>query len=134
MKIGFSFGRCIRDIAEGKISLDEVAFIISATDIQNRDQIRAVILEYRTSYHYLRGIDQDLAMQIAYDIWDTNRLIQPRRQGMARHRQPENSIWVDIFPTALSDNMVVKKAWDTYRTMINMVENINVESLESLRE
>lgn len=134
MKIGFSFGRCIRDIAEGKISLDEVAFIISSTNIQKRDQILGVISEYRTSYQYLRGVDNDLAMQIAYDIWDTGRLIQPRRQGIARHQQPENSIWVDIFPTALSDNMVVKNAWDAYRTMINMVENIDVESLESLRK
>lgn len=131
MKIGFSFGRCIRDIAEGKISLDEVAFIISSTNIQKRDQILGVISEYRTSYQYLRGVDQDLAMQIAYDIWDTNRLIQPRRQGMSRHRQPENSIWVDIFPTALSDNMAVKNAWSAYRTMINIVENIDMESFKN---
>ena len=133
MKIGFSFGRCIRDIADGKISLDDVAFIISATDISDREQIRAVILEYSTSRQYLKGIDHDLAMQIAYDIWDTSRLIQPRRQGLPRHRQPAGTVWVDMFPTVLSDNTAVKNAWTAYRTMINMVENIDTEALETFK-
>jgi hypothetical protein len=44
--------------------------------------------------------------------------------------QPETSVWVDIFPTALSANDSVKKAWDAYRFMIHMVENVDTEATE----
>jgi hypothetical protein len=44
--------------------------------------------------------------------------------------QPENAIWVDIFPTVLSDNEAVKRAWDNYRFMIHMVENVDNEATE----
>ena len=35
MKIGFSFGRCIRDIVNGEINIDDVAFLITATRIRD---------------------------------------------------------------------------------------------------
>jgi len=63
-------------------------------------------------------------------LWNTNRVLQPRAQGMHRHMQPEESIWVDIFPTALSNNDAVKKAWDGYRFMLHMVENVDTEATE----
>jgi hypothetical protein len=47
--------------------------------------------------------------------------------------QPENAIWVDIFPTALSANEAVKRAWDHYRFMIHMVENVDDEALDTFR-
>jgi len=39
MKIGFSLGRCVRDIVNGDIGLDEVAFIITATSISSVEQL-----------------------------------------------------------------------------------------------
>ena len=49
---------------------------------------------------------------------------------MHRHAQPESSIWVDIFPTTATGNESVKKAWDAYRFMIHMVENVDTEATE----
>jgi hypothetical protein len=66
-------------------------------------------------------------------FWDNNKLIQPRRQGLHRHKQPANSIWVDMFPTELSENEAVKKAWDGYRFMLHMTENIDTEALETFK-
>ena len=105
MKIGFSLGRCIRDIVNGSISEDEVAFIIGATCIREKEQLDHVIDDYI-------------------------KLIQPRREGIHRHKQPENSVWVDMFPTELSTNESVKKAWDSYRFMLHMTENVDNESME----
>lgn len=130
MKIGFSLGRCVRDIVKGDVSLDDVAFIITATMIDARPNLDDVIAVYTSDSRYLAGLDYNQCLEVAQTLWDTNRLLQPRREGLYRHMQPENSIWVDIFPTVLSDNDSVKKAWDAYRFMIHMVENVDTEATE----
>jgi len=133
MKIGFSFGRCIRDIVMGKISEDEVAFIIGATNIREPEQLKHVINDYMFREEYLYGLDEAECQRVGLSLWNTNKLIQPRREGIHRHKQPTNSIWVDIFPTELSENDAVKKAWDAYRFMLHMTENVDSEALETFR-
>ena len=133
MKIGFSLGRCIRDIVEGKVSIDDVAFIITATSISEREQLGNVILMYGSEPRYLQGLDHDRCLAVAQQLWDSNRLLQPRKQGLHRHAQPENSVWVDMFPTELSQNEAVKNAWSAYRFMLHMVENVDTEATEVFR-
>ncbi len=130
MKIGFSFGRCVRDIVVGDVSIDDVAFVITATNMRDRAHVDKVIRAYMGEPGYLLGLDHEACLAVAHNLWDTNRLLQPRAQGLHRHHQPENSIWVDIFPTALSSNESVKRAWESYRFMLHMVENIDNESME----
>lgn len=130
MKIGFSLGRCIRDIVMGKISEDEVAFIITATCIRDVEQLSPVIGDYMFRDEYLYGLDEDECQRVARSLWDSNKLIQPRREGIHRHKQPAESVWVDMFPTELSNNESVKKAWDNYRFMLHMTENIDNEAME----
>ncbi len=133
MKIGFSLGRCIRDIVMGKVAEDEVAFIIGATCIREKEQLDNVIKDYMFREDYLYGLDEEACQQVAYSLWDNNKLIQPRREGIHRHKQPANSIWVDMFPTELSTNESVKKAWDGYRFMLHMVENVDTEAMEAFK-
>jgi hypothetical protein len=130
MKIGFSFGRCIRDIVRGDVNIDDVAFIITATNIRDREHINSVIAVYMNEPGYLLDLQYEECLAIAQKLWDSNRLLQPRRQGLHRHAQPENSVWVDMFPTALSKSDPVKKAWDSYRFMLHMVENVDNEAVE----
>ena len=133
MKIGFSLGRCVRDIVRGEVSIDDVAFIITATSITAREQLDNVVLMYETEPRYLQGLDHNECLTVAQQLWDTNRLLQPRRQGLHRHAQPENSVWVDMFPTELSQNESVKNAWNAYRFMLHMVENVDTEATEVFR-
>ena len=133
MKIGFSFGRCIRDIVNGDVSIDDVAFLITATNIKDLDHLDNVISVYMTEPGYLLGLDHDSCKEVAHLLWSSNRVLQPRAQGMHRHAQPENSIWVDMFPTECSDNSAVKTAWDNYRFMLHMTENVDSEALETFR-
>ena len=133
MKIGFSLGRCIRDIVMGKISEDEVAFIITATCIREVEQLGPVIQDYMYRNDYLAGLDEAECQRVALSLWNNNKLIQPRREGIHRHKQPANSIWVDMFPTELSESEAVRKTWDAYRFMLHMTENVDVEALETFR-
>jgi hypothetical protein len=133
MKIGFSLGRCIRDIVMGKVSEDEVAFIITATCIREPAQLAPVIADYSFRDDYLYGLDEVECLRVAKSLWDNNKLIQPRREGIHRHKQPANSVWVDMFPTELSENDAVKKAWDAYRFMLHMTENVDTEALVTFK-
>jgi len=130
MKIGFSLGRCVRDIVRGDVAIEDVAFIIAATNVHDPEQLVAVVEQYMYRDEYLYGLDEAECQQVALDLWKSNRLLQPRRQGMHRHMQPENSIWVDIFPTALSTNESVKSSWNAYRFMLQMIENVDNEAIE----
>jgi hypothetical protein len=130
MKIGFSLGRCVRDIVTGDVNIDDVAFIIAATSIHDHEQLANVVKQYTYERTYLGGLDEAECLKVAFELWDTNRILQPRRQGLHRHKQPENSVWVDLFPTELSENESVKRAWDAYRFMIHMVENVDNEATE----
>lgn len=130
MKIGFSLGRCIRDIVRGDVSIDDVAFIIGATCIREIEQLDPVIDDYMFRSDYLEGLDEAECKRVAHELWETNRLIQPRREGIHRHKQPSNSVWVDMFPTELSQNEAVKTAWEKYRFMLHMTENVDNEAIE----
>jgi hypothetical protein len=130
MKIGFSLGRCIRDIVKGEVALDDVAFIIAATNIHEQEQLAQVVDSYLYRDDYLYMLDEAECQRVALELWNTNRILQPRRQGMHRHKQPENSVWVDMFPTVNSDSEAVKKAWDAYRFMLHMTENVDNEAIE----
>lgn len=133
MKIGFSLGRCVRDIVTGKVSEDEVAFIIGATCIREIEQLDHVIEDYMFRSDYLEGLDEAECKRVAQSLWNTNKLLQPRREGIHRHKQPANSVWVDMFPTELSENSAVKSAWDNYRFMLHMTENVDNEAMEPFK-
>lgn len=133
MKIGFSFGRCVRDIVRGEVDIDDVAFLITATHIAEETHLEQVVTAYLNEPDYLIGLDSDSCQRVALALWDTNRILQPRRQGMHRHRQPENAIWVDMYPTSSSDNAAVNTAWKNYRTMLHMVENVDEEAMEAFK-
>jgi hypothetical protein len=135
MKIGFSLGRCVRDIVNGDVTIDDVAFIIAATAIRDGEEhLQAVIDDYLYRPDYLEDYDADECQRVAKELWDTNRILQPRLQGLHRHRQPENAVWVDMFPTNLSENASVKTAWDQYRFMLHMVENVDNEAIEIFKQ
>jgi hypothetical protein len=131
MKIGFSLGRCVRDIVRGDVHINDVAFIIAATNVHDEEHLKGVIKNYMyRDDDYLYGLEEADCQAVALDLWNTNKILQPRRQGMHRHRQPENAVWVDMFPTVASESDAVKKAWDAYRFMIHMTENVDNEALE----
>ena len=130
MKIGFSLGRCIRDIVKNEVALEDVAFIIAATNIHEEEQLIQVVDSYLYRDDYLYMLDEAECQRVAVELWNSNRILQPRRQGMHRHKQPENSVWVDMFPTVNSNSEAVKKSWDAYRFMLHMTENVDNEAIE----
>jgi hypothetical protein len=133
MKIGFSFGRCVRDIVNGDVAMDDVAFIIGATAIREEEQMLRVVDDYLYRQDYLYGLDETKCKQVATELFKSGKLLQPRLQGIHRHAQPEGAIWVDMFPTMPSASEPVKKAWDSYRFMLHMVDNVDNEVMDAFK-
>ena len=62
MKIGFSLGRCVRDIVKGSVDINDVAFIIAATSIHDEPQlanVKKLLLSCGAQIKYYSLVDKD---------------------------------------------------------------------------
>ena len=125
MKIGFSFGRCIRDIVTGQVSIDDVLIVVAATRVATREQLAPVVSEYMYRTGYLLGLDQNACLDTAQSLWDQGKLHQPRNFNASPYRASEKDIWADVLPTTVSKNESVQEAWNAYRILLNLAETVS---------
>jgi hypothetical protein len=125
MKVGFSFSRCVRDIIDGKVDLNDVMVIIARTDFDpNDDQQWDNIWD---GYHYGGGMvnaewhnypdSKDKFHEVALELWHSGRLHQPRKFGSRPATRRE--IWMEIIlpPEELEHNLIVKDAWENFQAV-----------------
>jgi len=124
MKIGFSYGQCVRDLVEGKVRIDDVMVVICGTRIETREQIDAVIGEYLKRPGYLIGLDAAACKAMAYQLWDHGKIHQPRIYGYARNQVPANCIWADMHPSPVTPNASLEQAWSQYRLLVDLTGDV----------
>ena len=88
--VGLSLSFCVRDLIEGKKSLDEVTFIYSGTRCENKEHWESVIKTYRISYWY---DNPDEGERLARYFIENGLIIQPRLEG--RYHTGRHEIWVE---------------------------------------
>jgi hypothetical protein len=126
MKIGFSFGRCIRDIVKGEVDINDVLVIVARTRMPALDQVVTVIRDYMYRDDYLLGLDEEECQRVGAELFESGRVHQARLEsgniwGMGMvHR---DAVWADVVPTTHM-NEQVKEAWNQYRFLLNMTSNI----------
>lgn len=133
MKVGFSLGRCVRDIVNGDVSYDDVAFIITGTALRDEDAIRWCVDDYTMRRDYLWGLDKECCEKVALRLYNDGKLFQPRLQNIQAFHIPEQGVWADLFPTVLLENEAAKKAWDSYRFFVHMTSVVPEDALEGLK-
>ena len=133
MKIGMSYSRCVRDIVEGKVDIQDVLVIIARTDFDphNDEQWKGIWQGYGGGQH--RGSiwsnpewagfseeDEDRFRSVSIELWESGKLHQPRQFGAHPTRLPY--YWVDTtLPTEeLDRNPTVKKAWEHYQVLAGL--------------
>jgi len=124
MKIGFSLGRCIRDIVTDEVSYDDVAFVITGTALRDAEAITWCIGDYMVRPDYLMGLDEERCKEIGLKLFEDGKLFQPRLQNVRAFRIPEGAVWADMFPTNMANNTAAKTAWEHYRFMIHMTTQV----------
>ena len=96
MKIGFSLGRCVRDIVLGKVDIKDVVVIVAQTRCENRRDLFEVIDGYMYRTNYLRGLDAAQCNMVASELWETCKLHQPRLLGAHPQLIVEQAVWKDV--------------------------------------
>ncbi len=132
MKVGFSLGRCVRDIVTEIVAYEDVAFIITGTALRDEAAIKWCVEDYLMRRDYLWGLEKEPCEKVALDLWNDGKLFQPRLQNIQAFRIPEGAIWADLFPTNVSDSDAVKKAWEAYRFMLHMTTQVHEDLKEHL--
>jgi hypothetical protein len=142
MKIGLSYSRCIRDIVDGVVDINDVLIVIARTDFDPHDaeQWASIWNGYGggTDNAYSRGFfshsnpewagytDEDQFRSVSIELWETGKLHQPRKFGAHPSRRPE--IWLEaVLPSSeLESNPAAKKAWDKFQTVASLT-NVNLD-------
>ena len=125
MKIGFSFGRCLKDLVTGTVKLEDVMCIIARTHMITEEHVKNVITEYTHRRDYLMGLDPAECERIGLELWKSGKVLEPRANGISASSVPRDYIWMDLYPTeadVASDG--VKEAWEAYRLMIALTEQL----------
>lgn len=133
MKIGLSYSRCIRDIVEGKVSIDDVLVVVARTDFDpNNDEAWAGIWKGYCQGSFFNmnmewgGYDHDnpehekLFRDVSIELWNQGKFHQPRRFGAHPRRLPY--YWLDTFAPEeeIAGNPAVEKAWNNYKLLAGL--------------
>jgi hypothetical protein len=136
MKIGLSYSRCVRDIVDGQVNIDDVLVIITRTDFDPHDdeQWTGIWQGYhqRSGWsipewaHYPDEAEAQFR-SVSLDLWDQGKLHQPRKFGAHPARRPE--IWLEaVLPSSeLTRNPAAKDAWDQFQTVAGLT-NVKLDN------
>ena len=134
MKIGTSLSRCVKDIYEGLISMDDIMVIISRTDVDPEDDAQwssiwrgyagdgqGSIWSNPEWYDYQEKESEfrDICVQLK----KYGKLHQPRQYGAFPKRMAK--YWYDVVltPEDLRLSPAANKAWENYKLIAGLVNN-----------
>ena len=136
MKIGLSYSRCVRDIVDGVVDINDVLVIIARTnfDPHNNEQWQGIWQGYAggSDTNLMHGFfggsnpewagydDEDKFRQVSINLYDLGKFHQPRKFGANPARRSE--IWLEaVLPSSeLETNPAAKKAWDTFQIVAGL--------------
>ena len=93
--------------------------------MHSQEDVECVIHEYTYRTGYLADLDEVQCLQVGVNLWKSGRVIEPRSNGISALQVPAEFVWMDLYPTEANlKNEGVKKAWNAYRTLITLSEQI----------
>jgi hypothetical protein len=143
MKIGLSYSRCVRDIVDGTVDIDDVLVIIARTnfDPHDDDQWASIWTGYGGGQTFgspfnnpewmdYSNEDESKFRDISIELWESGKLHQPRKFGAHASRRSE--IWLEaVLPSSeLERNPAAKDAWDQFQTIAGLT-SVNLDKTYS---
>ena len=139
MKIGLSYSRCIRDIVDGVVDINDVLVVIARTDFDphNDEQWAGIWKGYGGGQTFGNPFsnpewidypaeDEQKFRGVSIELWETGKLHQPRKFGARPSRRPE--IWLEtVLPSSeLETNPAAKMAWEKFQTIAGLT-SVNLD-------
>lgn len=134
MKIGLSYSRCVRDIVEGRVDINDVLVIVARTDFdpQNDDQWASIWQAYTSSrgwiapewQAYAPSDDKAEALfrSVSVDLYRTGKLHQPRQFGVKPQRLPWHWLEALLPSEELERNPAAREAWQQFQTVAGLTD------------
>lgn len=128
MKIGLSLSRCVRDIVEGRVNIDDVLVLITRTDFDPTvDKQWQSIWDGYTAYRpEWGGLEEDDVKSVVMQLWAEGKIHQPRKFGAYPRRRPEYWLETVLPESELERNPAAKDAWDRFQVVAGLA-NIGVD-------
>jgi hypothetical protein len=131
MKIGLSYSRCILDIVEGRVDINDVLVLITRTDFDPRDdkQWSGIWQGYCFGgmshpewgdYDFNSKEDEDKFRSVSIMLYEDGKMHQPRKFGAYPSRRSE--FWLEtVLPSdELERNPAAKIAWEKFQTIAGL--------------
>lgn len=133
MKVGLSLSRCVCDIVDGVVDVEDVLVIIARTNFDPTDdqQWQNIWQGYgggntlgnpfsRPEWTNYAPEDEQRVRNVVLQLWNCGKLHQPRKFGYNSQRRPE--YWLEaVLPSSeLERNPAAKKAWDQFRVIAGL--------------
>lgn len=133
MKVGLSYSRCVRDIVDGTVDINDVLVIITRTDFDPRidEEWSSIWQGYGGGQTFgnpfgnpewmdYASEDEVRFRDVSIKLWESGKLHQPRKFGARPQRRPE--IWLEtVLPDSeLESRPAVKDAWDQFQLLAGL--------------
>lgn len=140
MKIGLSYSRCVKDIVDGRVGINDVLVIIARTDFDPRDdeQWKGIWEGYGggqtfgSPFSNPEWIDYPVEdelkfRQVSIDLWEQGKFHQPRKFGARPRRM--NYYWMEVSLSSedIDSNPAVKKAWEQFQILAGLTNTTTIK-------
>jgi hypothetical protein len=122
MKIGLSLSRCIRDIVEGRVDVNDVLILITRTDFDPTvaEQWDSIWEGYNTLNPEWYGLKEEDVKGVVMTLWDFGKIHQPRQFGANPQRRREYWLETVLPDSELETRPAVKEAWDNFQMLAGL--------------
>jgi len=132
MKVGTSLSRCVRDIFDGTVKVNEVMVVVARTDFDPEDDAQWTNIWNGYAGDGVGGFasapewygyteNEQEFRDICINLKKSGKLHQPRQYGAFPMRY--NEYWYDVILTAEThqDKPGVEKAWNNYKLIAGLM-------------
>ena len=137
MKIGLSYSRCVLDIVEGRIDINDVLVVVARTNFDPNDdgQWGGIWEGYCcgglshaewSNYDFHNKEHEDKFRAVSTMLWDDGKFHQPRKFGAHPHRRSEYWLETCLPDSELERNPAAKIAWDRFQ-VVAALTNIKLD-------
>jgi hypothetical protein len=131
MKIGLSYSRCVLDIVEGRVDIDDVLVVVARTDFDphNDDQWAGIWEGYVYGgmsnpewgrYDLNSKEDKAKFRDVTIQLWEQGKFHQPRKFGARPARRPEYWLETCLPSSELERNPAAKIAWNNFQVVAGL--------------
>ena len=133
MKIGLSYSRCIRDIVDGIVDINDVLIVIARTDFDPHDdkQWAGIWSGYgggqtgggmwsNPEWSNYPEEDEVMFRNVSIALWEQGKFHQPRKFGAHPQRRPEYWLETCLPSEELERNPAAKIAWDRFQVIAGL--------------